>query len=111
MTLGAVLSQGNDKPIEFISRLLKKTEENYTTNEKEMLVMVWALDNHRNYLYGKKEDIYTDHQLLTLALGKLNFNAKMKRWKSRVEEYNHALIYKPGNSNYVGDALSSQSFI
>lgn len=52
---GAVLSQeeqGRDKPIAFISRSLNKTEENYATNEKEMLAIVWALDNLRSYLYG-----------------------------------------------------------
>lgn len=108
--LGAVLSQGEigkDKPIAYISRSLNKTEENYATNEKEMLAIVWALDNLRNYLYGaKKIKIYTDHQPLTFALGNRNFNAKLKRWKARIEEYSHELIYKPGKSNYVADALS-----
>lgn len=108
--IGAVLSQGEigkDKPIAFISRSLNKTEEGYATNEKEMLAIVWALDNLRNYLYGaKKIKIYTDHQPLTYALGNRNFNAKLKRWKARIEEYNHELIYKPGRSNFVADALS-----
>lgn len=110
IALGAVLSQGEigkDKPIAYISRSLNKTEENYATNEKEMLAIVWALDNLRNYLYGaKKIKIYTDHQPLTFALGNRNFNAKLKRWKARIEEYNHELIYKPGKSNHVADALS-----
>lgn len=108
--IGAVLSQGEigkDKPIAYISRSLNKTEERYATNEKEMLAIVWALDNLRNYLYGaKKIKIYTDHQPLTYALGNRNFNSKLKRWKARIEEYNHELIYKPGRSNYVADALS-----
>lgn len=108
--IGAVLSQGEigkDKPIAYISRSLNKTEEGYATNEKEMLAIVWALDNLRNYLYGaKKIKIYTDHQPLTYALGNRNFNAKLKRWKARIEEYNHELIYKPGRSNFVADALS-----
>lgn len=108
--IGAVLSQGEigkDKPIAYISRSLNKTEEGYATNEKEMLAIVWALDNLRNYLYGaKKIKIYTDHQPLTYALGNRNYNAKLKRWKARIEEYNHELIYKPGRSNYVADALS-----
>lgn len=108
--IGAVLSQGEvgrDKPIAYISRSLNKTEENYATNEKEMLAIVWALDNLRNYLYGaKKINIYTDHQPLTYALGNRNSNAKLKRWKARIEEYNHELFYKPGRINSVADALS-----
>lgn len=62
--IGAVLSQGEptkDKPIAYISRSLNKTEEKYATNEKEMLAIVWALDNLRSYLYGaKKIRVYTD---------------------------------------------------
>lgn len=108
--LGAVLSQGEvgrDRPIAYISRVLDKTEENYAANEKEMLAIVWALDTLRNYLYGaRKIKIFTDHQPLTFALGNRNFNAKLKRWKARIEEYNHELFYKPGRTNFVADALS-----
>lgn len=108
--IGAVLSQGEygkDRPISFISRSLNKTEEGYATNEKELRAIVWALDNLRNYLYGAKLiRIYTDHQPLTFTLSNRNYNAKLKRWKSRIEEYNYELIYTPGKSNSVADALS-----
>lgn len=108
--IGAVLSQddhGKDRPLAYISRSLNKTEENYATVEKEMLAIVWALDNLRAYLYGAGIiRVYTDHQPLTFALGNRNFNAKLKRWKARIEEYNCELIYKPGKSNVVADALS-----
>lgn len=108
--IGAVLSQGEhgkERPVAYISRSLNRTEENYATNEKEMLAIVWALDNLRNYLYGaKKIKIFTDHQPLTFALSNRNHNAKLKRWKARIEEYNYELIYTPGKSNFVADALS-----
>lgn len=108
--IGAVLSQsdmGKDRPIAYISRSLNATEENFATNEKEMLAIVWALDNLRSYLYGAGSiKVYADHQPLTFALGNRNYNAKLKRWKSRIEEYNCELIYKPGKSNVVADALS-----
>lgn len=104
--IGAVLEQ-DSRPITFISRTLTKTEENYAANEKEMLAIVWALQSLRMYLYGTtKVVIYTDHQPLTFALSAKNNNAKLKRWKSRLEEYNHELRYKPGTSNVVADALS-----
>lgn len=109
-SIGAVLSQGEigkDQPVTYISRSLNKTEENYATNEKEMLAIVWALDNLRNYLYGaKKIKILTDHQPLTFALSNRNNNSKLKRWKARLEEYNYEMIYKPGVTNKVADALS-----
>lgn len=106
VALGAVLSQ-DDRPIAFISRTLSEAEENYAANEKEMLAIIWALGNLRNYLYGTaKVIIYTDHQPLTFALSTKNNNSKMKRWKAILEEYNYEMKYKPGKSNVVADALS-----
>lgn len=104
--IGAVLSQ-EDRPIAFISRTLRKPEENYATNEREMLAIIWALQNLRNYLYGTaKIKILTDHQPLTHALSNKNSNSKLRRWKAILEEYNYELQYKPGKSNIVADALS-----
>ena len=107
--LGAVLSQkghDGDRPITFISRTLSATEENYATNEKEMLAIVWALHTLRNFIYGAKINIHTDHQPLTYALSPQNNNAKLKRWKAFMEEHDYQLFYKPGRSNVVADALS-----
>lgn len=84
--LGAVLSQKfeeGERPITFISRTLSKTEENYTTNEKEMLAVVWALGTLRNFICGTKIKIYTDHQPLTFTISPRNNNAKLKRGKSK----------------------------
>ena len=37
----------------FISRTLNKAEEKYTTSEKELLAIVWAMKRLRQYLLGK----------------------------------------------------------
>lgn len=106
--LGAVLSQ-NGRPITMISRTLKGCEENYATNERELLAIVWSLKKLRNYLYGAKcINIFTDHQPLTFAVSEKNTNAKIKRWKSFIEEHNVNIFYKPGRENLVADALSRQ---
>lgn len=106
VALGAVLSQ-DSRPITFISRTLTKSEENYAANERELLAIIWALNALRIYLYGTaKVKIYTDHQPLTYALSSKNHNAKMKRWKAILEEYDYELHYMPGRSNVVADALS-----
>lgn len=104
--LGAVLEQSG-KPITFLSRSLSETEEKYATNEKEMLAIIWALDSLKFYLYGTaKVIIFTDHQPLTFALHNKNNNARLRKWKCRLEEYDYELRYKPGKSNIVADALS-----
>jgi len=51
LAIAAVLSQ-EGKPITFISKTLTKAEQIYATNKKELLAIVWAFKNLRNYLYG-----------------------------------------------------------
>lgn len=107
--IGAVLSQGEigrDKPIHFASRTLNKSEENFSATEKEMLAIYWALKVFRNYIYGQKFTVITDHQPITFSLSSKNTNAKLKRWKSFLEEHDYQIIYRPGRTNVVADALS-----
>lgn len=104
--IGAVLSQGRH-PITFISRTLSPTEQNYATNEKELLAIIWALQKLRNFLYGIADiTIFSDHQSLKYAISEKNPNNKLKRWKNLIEEFGAKLEYKPGNQNIVADALS-----
>lgn len=105
--IGAVLSQGpmgKDKPIAYASRTLSKTEENYSTTEKEFLAMYWAVKHFRQYLWGRKFKLITDHQPLTYSLS--NTNRRIFRGKLELEEYDYELVYKPGRHNVVADALS-----
>nr|AAA28600.1 reverse transcriptase endonuclease [Drosophila virilis] len=107
--IGAVLSQGN-RPITMISRALKQAEQNYATNERELLAIVWALGRLQNFLYGSREiNIFTDHQPLTFAVSDKNTNSKIKRWKSYIDQHNAKMFYKPGKENLVADALSRQN--
>lgn len=105
--IGAVLSQGhvgNDRPIAYASRTLNRTEERYSTTEKEFLAIIWAVNHFRPYLYGRKFKMFTDHQPLTYACN--NANHKIIRGKLALEEFDYELIYKPGKQNVVADALS-----
>jgi len=106
VAIGAVLSE-EGKPINFASKTLTKTEQVYATNKKELLAIVWALKNLRNYLYGVIGiEIQTDHQPLSFAISDKNPNIAMKRWYSFIESFTPKVIYKPGTTNVVADALS-----
>ena len=64
MGLGAVLQQRKqDKwtPINFASRQLSELEKKYSMNELELLAVVWAIENYRNYVEGEKFNVVTDH--------------------------------------------------
>ncbi len=86
---------------------MTKTEEVYATNKKELLAIVWALKNLRNYLYSViGSEIQTDDQLLSFAISYKSTNIEMKRWYSFIERFTPKVIYKPGTTNVVADALS-----
>jgi len=62
--VGAVLGQRIDRlphVIYYASRTLNDAQLNYSTTEKELLVVVFALDKFRSYLLGSKVIIYSDH--------------------------------------------------
>ena len=69
--LGATLKQlhGDQwKMIAFASRFLNNHEMKKSTNKLELLGVVWASKHFRNYLYGTKLQIVTDHKALLSAL-------------------------------------------
>ena len=63
LAIGTVLSQ-EGRPISYASRTLNGHERNYSTLEKELLAIVWAVRYYRPYLCGRKFTVRTDHQPL-----------------------------------------------
>ena len=81
--LGAVLAQRIDKlprVIYYASRTLDAAQANYTTTEKELLAIVFALDKFRSYLLGTRVIVYTDHAALKYLLKKAESKPRLIRW-------------------------------
>lgn len=107
--IGAILSQGpigSDLPIAYASRTLNSSETNYSTIEKELLAIVWAVKYFRPYLFGRKFKIITDHKPLQWLFSLKEPNSKLVRWRLKLEEYDYEIIYKKGKLNKNADALS-----
>ncbi|KAM2395328.1 hypothetical protein ACFX1X_032705 [Malus domestica] len=65
--IGAVLGQRKNKQLHVIyyaSRTLNDAQLNYSTTEKELLAVVFALDKFRFYLIGTKVIVFTDYAAL-----------------------------------------------
>ncbi|KAL4318201.1 hypothetical protein GQ457_18G013510 [Hibiscus cannabinus] len=71
--LGCVLMQG-DNVVAYASRQLKPHELNYPTHDLELVAIVFALKIWRQYLYGEKCHVFTDHKILKYLLTQEDLN-------------------------------------
>ncbi|XP_057497372.1 uncharacterized protein LOC130782092, partial [Actinidia eriantha] len=107
--VGAVLGQRIEKKphvIYYARKTLNDAQMNYTTTEKELLVVVFALDKFRSYLVGSLVIIYTDHSALKYLLTKPDVKPRLIRWILLLQEFNIEIRDKKGVENAVADHLS-----
>ena len=109
LAIGAVLGQREDeKPyvVYYASKTLNEAQRNYTTTEKELLAVVYALDKFRAYLVGLDIIIFTDHSALKYLLIKQDAKARFIRWVLLLQEFKLQIKDKKGVENVVEDHLS-----
>ena len=109
LAIGAVLGQREDgKPrvVYYASKTLNEAQRNYTTTEKELLAVVYALNKFRAYLVGANIVIFRDHSALKYLLTKQNAKARLIRWVLLLQEFNLQIKVKKGVENVVEDHLS-----
>ena len=114
--LGAVLEQlGPEgwRPISLASRYLNEEEKKCSTNELEMLAVVWRAEYFRNYILGRNLLIVTDHRaLISLLNGNHKKNktmfSRLTRWLDRLNPFDFQIEHKPGAKIGLADYLSRQ---
>ncbi|XP_073129614.1 uncharacterized protein [Henckelia pumila] len=91
--VGAVLGQKVGKAshaIYYASRILNDGQRNYSTTEKELLALVFALQKFRSYLLGAKKEA----------------KPRLIRWILLLSEFDVEIKDKRGTKNRVADHLS-----
>ena len=87
-------------PIAFASRFLNSAKIKYSTNDLELLSIVWACENFRTYLLGKRFVILTDHMDIISALnetyGKKSYQTRLSRWADRLISFDYQIEHVPG---------------
>ena len=113
--LGAVLLQKNEnglfQPIAFASRSLTDVESRYSQTEREALAVVFSCERFKNYVYGLKFTIATDHKPLLKLYSPtcLLPPTRIHRWALRLQEFYFDLGYEPGFKN-IADILSRKPY-
>lgn len=109
--VGGALQQrdSNDcvQPLMFFSKKLNSAQTHYSTFDKELLAIYESVKHFRFMLEGRVFKILTDHKALTYAFTtKSERSPIQKRFLSLISQYSTDIIYIPGGSNVVADALS-----
>ncbi|UYV67739.1 hypothetical protein LAZ67_5001822 [Cordylochernes scorpioides] len=112
--IGATLSHlkdGEERPVCFISRTLNVHERKYSQVEREGLAIVFAVNKLKNYLFGRKFTIYTDHKpLITIFGDKTNLPPlianRLHRCALTLSNFSFEIKYKKGKDNIIPDFLS-----
>jgi hypothetical protein len=109
--IAGILSQQEEegeRPIGFCSRRLNKTEEAYSATERELLAILFTIQNFKQYLYGapKQFIVYSDHKSLSYDLNVSNVGSRIAKMRSKLEDYHLEIRHIPGKDNIAADTLS-----
>jgi hypothetical protein len=110
IAMGAMLSQNisgkSDQPIMYVSRLLNRAKQNYSTTQRDALVMVFSLHKFKHYLLGNKFVFYVDNMALVYLVNKPHVLGRIARWLLLFLEYDFIIVYKPNKTHVVANSLS-----
>lgn len=107
--IGAVLYQvidGETRHISFVAKSLNTAQRKYTTTRKELLAIIYALQQFHQYLWGRHFTLYTDHRALTYLHTQRVANSMMLNWLDIILSYDFDIVHLPGLENTLPDALT-----
>nr|GEV57563.1 reverse transcriptase domain-containing protein [Tanacetum cinerariifolium] len=105
----AVLGKQKTKhfhPIHYASKTMTDAQAQYTTTEKELLVVVYAFEKFRPYLVLSKTKVYTDHLALKYLLAKQDAKPRLLWLILVLQEFNVIIRHKKRAKNLTADHLS-----
>jgi transposase InsO family protein len=107
--VSGVLTQNftdGEHSIAYFSRKLTVQERKFTTTEKECLAVLNSIEKFRGYIEGVKFSVITDHSSLTWLMTLKDPPGRLARWVLKMQAHDFDIIFRPGKSNQLPDALS-----
>ena len=96
--LGVALLQ-DGHPVAFASRALSPAEERYAQIERELLAVVYGMEDFDYFTYGRNVLVESDHKPLQAIMKKhlTDEPRRLQRMLLRLQRYTFSLIFKPGS--------------
>ena len=107
--LGAVLLQYHNEvphPVAYASKKLLERQINYSTVERELLAVIFAINKFKFYLLGHRFVLEVDHRPLVYLNKFKGDNPRLMRWALFLQAYDFKIVYIPGKDNFGADMLS-----
>ncbi|XP_075919984.1 uncharacterized protein LOC142922927 [Petromyzon marinus] len=107
--IGGVLSQkvdGIERVVAYGSRVLSLAEQRYCVTRRELLAIVFFIQQYRPYLYGQHFTVRSDHSALQYALRVDQPSGQLSRWLEVLQDYDFNVTYRRGAQHTNADALS-----
>ena len=107
--MGAVLGQKIEKifkAIYYANKTFNEAQENYSTTEKEMLVMVFSCEKFKPYILGSYVMIHTYHAAIKYLIAKKDANPRLIRWVLLLQEFDLEIKDKKSSDSVIVDHLS-----
>ena len=81
-------------------------ETRYSTIERELLAVVFAIKSSKMYLLGKAFIMEVDHRPLVHLNKFKGDNPRLMRWALLLQSFKFRIVYIPGKENLGADLLS-----
>jgi len=109
LAIGTALGKEENKQsyaIYYIIKNLASTKLNYIFTEKEFLAVIFAINKFRHYITGYELFVHTNHSVIKYLMNKPLTSSRATRWLLLLQEFNIAIVDRPGKSNVVSAFLS-----
>ncbi|GMG56104.1 unnamed protein product [Ambrosiozyma monospora] len=110
VAVGAVLWQLHNTtwlPVEYRSMKLKKAQLNWSTLEKELYAIKFAVERFKYFVANRSKIlVHTDHKPIVSLFTSNDLSAKLQRWLAELVPYNLEIHHIAGITNGPADHLS-----